>query len=255
VKITRRILITLTLSCSIIFASDAVLLAKKAEISDQSIKQGTINLQIESKESSILGIQFDIKYNPQELDLSDSGIISKIPDMFLKSRMQEPGYAKVLMFSMNGDKILDLNNGDIGDIMEIKFDPVSMFNGTSKVELDNIILAGEGGIQVDSAPRTTLDVSYFTPQQTSLSKNYPNPFNPSTTIDYQLSKAGTVSLIVYDLKGSEVKTLVNEHQDAKYYNVVWNGLNHNSQSVASGRYLLKMTAPGYSETITMTLLK
>jgi len=254
-KTTRTILIALTFSYSIIFASDAVILAKKAEIADQSIKKGTINLNVESNESSILGVQFDIIYNPQELYLSDSGISSKIPDMFLKSRVQEPGYAKVVMFSMNGDKILDINNGTIADIMEIKFEPVNMFNGTSKVELDDIILAGEGGIQVSSAPRTVLDVSYFTPQQTSLSKNYPNPFNPSTTIDYQLSKAGTVSLVVYDLKGSEVKTLVQEHQDATYYTVVWNGLNDNGQSVASGRYLLQMTAPGYSETITMTLLK
>ncbi len=254
-KSIRRILITLTFSYAFIFASDAGIIAKKVKIEDQSIKKGTINLNIESKESSILGVQFDIKYNPQELYLSDSGIISKIPDMFLKSRVQEPGYAKVLMFSMNGDKILDINNGSIADIIEIKFEPVNMFNGNTTVELDDIILAGEGGIQVDSAPRTILDVSYFTPQQTSLSKNYPNPFNPSTTIDYQLSKPGTVLLIVYDLKGSEVKTLVNEHQEATYYNVVWNGLNNSDQSVASGRYLLKMKASGYSETITMTLLK
>ena len=254
-RATRSILIILTFSYSFIFAANAGIISKNTEISDQSIKKGIINLHIESKESSILGVQFDIKYNPQELYLSESGIISKVPGMFLKSRVQEPGYAKVLMFSMNGDKILDINNIDLADIMEIKFEPVNMFNGTSKVELDDIILAGEGGIKLDSAPRTILDVSYFTPQQTSLAKNYPNPFNPSTTIDYQLSKAGTVSLVVYDLKGSEVKTLVNEHQDATYYNVVWNGHNDNGQSVASGRYLLKMTAPGYSERITMTLLK
>ena len=64
-----------------------------------------------------------------------------------------------------------------------------------------------------------------------------------------------VSMIVYDIKGAAVKTLVNEVQEADYHNVVWNGLNENGQSVASGRYILKMTAPGYAETITMTLLK
>ena len=60
--------------------------------------------------------------------------------MFLKGRVQEPGYAKVIMFSMNGDKILDINNIEIADIMEIKFEPVNMFNGTSKIELNDIIL-------------------------------------------------------------------------------------------------------------------
>ena len=61
--------------------------------------------------------------------------------------------------------------------------------------------------------------------------------------------------MICDLKGLEVKTLVQEHQDVNYHNVVWNGLNTSGQSVASGRYLLKMSAPGYTESITMTLLK
>ena len=52
-----------------------------------------------------------------------------------------------------------------------------------------------------------------------------------------------------------VKTLVQEHQEPNYHNVVWDGLNNSGQSVASGRYLLKMNAPGYTKTITMTLLK
>jgi len=64
-----------------------------------------------------------------------------------------------------------------------------------------------------------------------------------------------VSVIIYDLKGAEVTTLVNKHQEADYYNILWHGLNSNGQAVASGRYIVKMTAPGFSETITMTLLK
>jgi len=156
---------------------------------------------------------------------------------------------------MSGDKILDINRSNIADIMEINFEPVNMFNGTTQVELGDIILAGKGGEQVTSSSSTVFDVSYFIPQKTSLSENYPNPFNPTTSIDYQLSKAGIVSLVIYDLKGSVIKTLVNGHQEATYYNLIWNGMSNNNQSVASGRYLLKMTAPGFTETITMTLLK
>ena len=158
------------------------------------------------------------------------------------------------MFSMSGDKILDVNRANIADILDIDFQPADMFSGSSKVELVDIILAGKGGEEV-SVSTAAFDVEFYSPQKTSLTKNYPNPFNPSTTIDYQLSDAGMVSIIVYDLKGAEVKRLVNEVQEADYHNVVWNGLNENGQSVASGRYVLKMTAPGYTETITMTLLK
>ena len=155
---------------------------------------------------------------------------------------------------MNGEKILDLNAGNIADILDINFQPAEIFNGTSHVELFNVTLAGKGGVEV-SVSTSIFEISFNTPLRTSLSKNYPNPFNPSTTIDYELSNAGMVSLVIYDLKGAVVKTLVYEHQKPNYHNVVWNGLNNSGQSVASGRYLLKMTAPGYTETITMTLLK
>ena len=60
-----------------------------------------------------------------------------------------------------------------------------------------------------------------------------------------------IALVVYDLTGSEVRTLVREKQKAQYYNVLWNCLNNNGQFAASGRYLLKMTAPGFTETITI----
>ena len=217
------------------------------------LKKSNINLNVESK-TDIYGLQFDIKYNPQELNLSESGIMSNVSGIKVYSRVIEEGIARVLMFSMSGEKILDINTTNIVDILDIDFQPADMFNGTSQVELIDVILAGNGGEEV-SVSSAAFDVAFYTPKKTSLTKNYPNPFNPSTTIDYQISDAGMVSIIIYDLKGAEVRTLVNEVQEADYHNVVWYGLNENGQSVASGRYILKMTAPGYAETITMTLLK
>ena len=252
-KTKINIILAIVFGVSNIFASEAKIVAKTANLADQSIKKSNINLTVESN-TDIYGVQFDIKYNPQELNLSESGIMSNVSGIKVYSRVKEEGIARVLMFSMSGDKILDINTANIADILDIDFQPADMFNGTSKVELIDVILAGKGGEEV-SVSSAAFDVAFYTPQQTSLTKNYPNPFNPSTTIDYQLSDAGMVSMIVYDIKGAAVKTLVNEVQEADYHNLVWNGLNENGQSVASGRYILKMTAPGYAETITMTLLK
>ncbi|MDP6570643.1 MAG: FlgD immunoglobulin-like domain containing protein, partial [Candidatus Marinimicrobia bacterium] len=142
----------------------------------------------------------------------------------------------------------------IGDLIDVNFTPANKFSGSSLVELKDVTLAGQAGEEV-SVSTASYEVSFVTPQKTSLSENYPNPFNPSTTIDYQIAEPGKVSIIVYDLKGAEVNILVNQYQDAAYHSVVWNGLNDNGLAVASGRYILKMNAPGYSETITMTLLK
>ena len=75
------------------------------------------------------------------------------------------------------------------------------------------------------------------PKEFSLSQNYPNPFNPSTTISYDVPRNAHVSLVIYDILGREVATLVNEVQTANRYQVVWNATN-----VSTGVYFYLMTA-------------
>ena len=62
----------------------------------------------------------------------------------------------------------------------------------------------------------------LTPQKYYLSQNYPNPFNPSTNIRYEIPKNGFVKLVVFDILGREVQTLVNEKQNAGTYEVTFN---------------------------------
>jgi hypothetical protein len=80
------------------------------------------------------------------------------------------------------------------------------------------------------------------PEVTSLLGNYPNPFNPSTSINYALSEDGFVSLKIYNTLGEEVANLVNEYQVAGIRSAVWNGRNDAGQSVASGIYIYRLTA-------------
>jgi hypothetical protein len=84
----------------------------------------------------------------------------------------------------------------------------------------------------------------------SLSNNYPNPFNPSTLIEYQLPKEGFVSLRVYDIAGREVASLVNQHQVPGEYSV-----NFIANNLASGLYFYHLKANNYSSTRKMMLLK
>ena len=76
-----------------------------------------------------------------------------------------------------------------------------------------------------------------TPTEYGLAQNFPNPFNPSTTIRYQLPKDGMVTLKIYDILGSEVATLVNEEKAAGRYEI-----NFNAASLASGVYIYKIQA-------------
>ncbi len=94
------------------------------------------------------------------------------------------------------------------------------------------------------------------PDEFALRANYPNPFNPSTTIGYQLPEAGRVNLVVYDLTGNVVSTLVNESQPAGYYQTVWNGRDRRGAPVATGVYFYRLQAGAeFVKTHKMVLMK
>jgi len=83
-----------------------------------------------------------------------------------------------------------------------------------------------------------------------LTQNYPNPFNPSTTIEYSIPKAENVKLLIYDLLGNLVTTLVDDYQNPGIYNV-----NYDASYLSSGVYFAQLLCGGISEIIKMTLLK
>jgi flagellar hook assembly protein FlgD len=93
------------------------------------------------------------------------------------------------------------------------------------------------------------------PSVYALSKNYPNPFNPTTTIDYSIPQAGNVELVIYNTAGQKVRTLINQMQDASFYKVVWDGRDESGQSVASGIYFYRLVAGNFSKIEKMTLIK
>ena len=94
------------------------------------------------------------------------------------------------------------------------------------------------------------------PAAFALASNYPNPFNPATTIKYSLPQAADVKLMVYNVMGQVVRTLVAEHQSAGRYAVEWDATNDNGHSLSSGMYFYRLAAGGeFLETKKMLLLK
>ena len=93
------------------------------------------------------------------------------------------------------------------------------------------------------------------PVITELKGNYPNPFNPNTTIRFSLKERGKVSIDIYNILGQKVKTLVNGDLPAGVHNLSWNGLDENKRPVASGVYFYKMQSGSYSNTRKMILMK
>ncbi len=151
-----------------------------------------------------------------------------------------------------------------GDIIEISIDDVPYevtidatgrgqlsqggFNsGPHTVELTNpgqcfdpIVVTCRTGLDEEASDNWDDELTSESPTETTLLGNYPNPFNPSTTIRYTLSVDSPVSIRVYNMLGQEVATLVDGFQKAGEQSVTWHGTNNFGQTVASGLYVYRL---------------
>jgi len=100
-----------------------------------------------------------------------------------------------------------------------------------------------------SITEQTLPITY------NLYNPYPNPFNPVTTLRYELPEDGLVDITVYDMIGRQVSTLVSSQQTAGYKSVQWNATNNAGQPVSAGIYLYTIDAGQFKQTRKMVLLK
>ena len=101
------------------------------------------------------------------------------------------------------------------------------------------INTSEGEYQIELFFDTNLYNSTSNNEVSGITKflgNYPNPFNPSTTFSYSLANESKVELIIFNVKGQKIRTLVNEGQSAGMHQVIWNGMNDNGEKVSSGIY-------------------
>ena len=104
---------------------------------------------------------------------------------------------------------------------------------------------GENGIDMGAyglgcTTPVALDDDPTLPEQLTLHQNYPNPFNPSTTINFDLPGAGWVKLVVYDVLGRQVATLLDAEQNAGYQSIFWNAMDEQGKSLEAGVYLYQL---------------
>ncbi len=100
----------------------------------------------------------------------------------------------------------------------------------------------------------THDLTYL-PDKHSLHQNYPNPLNPETIIPYDLPENIFVNITIYDLLGRQVKTLVNQVQNAGFNSIQWNATNDYGEPVSAGIYLYQIQAGTFYQTRKMALLR
>ena len=156
---------------------------------------------------------------------------------------------------------LTINQGNYYSVSGDTIQPSLEFSGTLNV----LFSISDGELSSDDTLLITVtslgihspdqEMSTQLPEQFALHYNYPNPFNPTTTISYDLPEQAQVTLSIYDLLGKKIKTLVNQSQDTGNKIVMWDGTDEVGRQVSAGVYLYHIQAGHFSRTRKMLFLK
>ena len=140
-----------------------------------------------------------------------------------------------------------------GGLVELVFKTTEIPLATDFQVAEGVLVGLDGNIDL----LTQIEIGNLKPlpDRTALRQNMPNPFNPSTTIEYQIAEAGQVRLAIYNLLGQEVRVLVDARNEAGHYTATWDGKDQLGRQVASGIYLYRLLANDYAASRRMMLLK
>lgn len=155
---------------------------------------------------------------------------------------------RVLMYDQAGQKYIEEGRHYLGNI------PFTV-QRPQDITIDKLIL-----VSLDKRKLTNIKVEIIygeapLPYEYELFQNFPNPFNPSTSVMFTVPRNGLVTIKVYDMLGQEVTTLVNEVVERGVYTVNWNGLTDKGSYVASGNYIYRMVAGDFVKSRKMMLIK
>jgi len=163
------------------------------------------------------------------------------------------GVVEVSISTLGNDCIVEGN----GCIAELRF---AVNSSDNSLELMPMIARAADNSEITiennpTGPSDGEDPVVVIPTVSYLGNCYPNPFNPTTTIQYGMKEAGRVQVNVYNARGQLVKQLVNGTQPAGTYNLIWNGRDSNGRSVSSGLYFFRMITADKVQTKKAILMK
>ena len=130
----------------------------------------------------------------------------------------------------------------------------------TQLALHNIFANDSEGNTIQIEPKDTVltEIKFRKleiPESYILFQNHPNPFNPETSISYQIPEAAQVEIKIFNTMGQNIKTLISQKQNAGYYLVHWDGNDSNGNKVVSGIYMYRIEAGDFICIKKMTLMK
>ena len=130
--------------------------------------------------------------------------------------------------------------------------PFELTSDISDIEL--IIKVYDANGDVVSQSINTMDIKAI-PDQFILSQNYPNPFNPITKIGFGIPESRDVSIVIYDIRGNEVKVIAKSFFEAGFHKITWDGRDNSGKNVSAGMYFYQINAGDCRDVKKLILLK
>lgn len=225
----------------------------------------TLTILVNNNEP-LRAFQFEIMDDTENaLEFNSVVAGDKIEGWSVPGTETENGDVLVFGFSFSG---AETDEGE-GVLVEVTFDIVG-----SVGEQVTFWLGGEGGVRLSDAEAQNVACSYpdeenpvtfnmlavdaafgGMPMEIALRQNYPNPFNPVTTINFQLVESAPVELVIYNVLGQKVATLLSREMPAGYHHIQWDGRDEFGRSMASGVYFYSLKTEGFFDQKKMLLLQ
>ncbi len=219
-------------------------------------KDGVFDVQVVCKsEVDVAAVQLEITYDPEHIVISEPNLTSRT-DGLTSYSSSEDGIQKIGILDLSGEHRISAGTGALVTLNARASD-------LSSLEITKAILVDPDArkipvqivAEVTRSDEDAAAAKPAIPQEFSLSQNHPNPFNPQTSIRYALPQDAHVRLTIYNVLGQKVARLVDEHQQAGYKTLLWDGKDENGNLLASGVYFYRLDADKFTEVKKMLLVK
>ncbi len=193
------------------------------------------------------GVQLEFSYSPEQIQSIVPELTDQTREMTLFFSAKD-GILKIGILDLAGENLIPAGEGVL-----VKLNITG--SDLSSLELQKAIMVNENAspFQVTILPREEKQAS--TPKDFELSQNIPNPFNPETEISYTLPNDSHVKLVIYNVTGQRVKTLLDRFETTGPKTVQWDGTDEIGQKVSSGIYFYKLEAGEFTQSRKMVMMK
>jgi len=199
----------------------------------------------------VRGIEFEIKYDPDLVKVMSPSLVNFQENVMVSYTQKEAGVLKILAADLQGGSIEAMDKTYL--TLPVEF--IGNERDIANVSLDGIYLAGADGSLIETVARTNASEVKVIPGEFALHQNFPNPFNPSTEIRFDLPEAGKVNLAIYNLMGQKIRTLSSGEMTPGYHAIVWDGTNDLGSQVATGMYFYAIQTSEFQATKKMLFMK